>query len=366
MQPNVAALPLLSSLVLVAAVASTAPTYAQPSRPGQPLLLRDFQPKSMLRVPSHEVPRAKYPVVDFHNHVSNMPVDDLLAVMAASNIETVVNFSGGSGNRLRAQIERFAPHGDKVLVFANVDFRRIDEPDFGARAAAQLEADVKAGARGLKVFKSLGLTVKDQSGRIVPVDDPRLDPIWAKAGELGIPVAIHVADPDAFFVPVDRFNERWEELQAHPNWSFAGPEFPSKDEILAQRNAIVERHPKTTFVALHVANRPEDLAQVSGWLDKYPNMHVEIGARLAELGRQPYTARDFFLKYADRIMFGIDSTPRVSTYEPYFRFLETRDEYFDYFTSPTQGRWKIYGIFLPDDVLEKVYRTNARRILRLD
>ncbi len=365
MKPTVGATTPLPLLALIVAVVTTAPAYAQSSAPEQPLLLRDFQPTSMLRVPSHEVPRAKYPVVDFHNHVSNMPLDDLLAVMTSSNIETVVNFSGGSGDRLRAQVERVAAHGDKVLVFANVDFRSIDEPDFGVRAAAQLETDVKAGARGLKVFKSLGLTIKDKSGRIVPVDDPRLDPIWAKAGELGIPVAIHVADPDAFFVPVDRFNERWEELHRYPNWSYAGPEFPSKDAILAQRNAIVERHPKTTFVALHVANRPEDLAQVSGWLDKYPNMHVEIGARLAELGRQPYTARDFFLKYADRILFGIDSTPRVSTYEPYFRFLETRDEYFDYFPTPIQGRWKIYGIHLPDDVLEKVYRTNARRILGL-
>jgi uncharacterized protein len=347
----------------VALAAGTAVFAMAAAAPAQDLSLRDYAPKSMLKVERHDISRARYPVVDFHNHISNASPDDLLAVMKATNVETIVNFSGGSGERLQAQVERFKPHGDRFLVFANVDFRRIDEPDFGQQAAARLEADVKAGARGLKVFKSLGLTVKDQAGRIVAIDDPRLDPIWARAGELGIPVAIHVADPDAFFEPVDRFNERWEELQAHPTWSFAGPEFPTKEAILAQRNAIVERHPNTTFVALHVANRPEDLAEVSGWLDRYPNMHVEIGARLNELGRQPYTSRAFFLKYADRILFGIDTTPREEAYRPYFRYLETFDEYFEYAPAQTQGRWRIYGVNLPDEVLEKVYRTNARRIL---
>jgi predicted TIM-barrel fold metal-dependent hydrolase len=286
--------------------------------------------------------------------------------MDATNVATIVNLTGGSGNQLRAQVARLAPHGDRFVVFANVDFARIDEPGFGARAAAQLEADVNAGARGLKVFKSLGLTVRDAAGRLVAVDDPRLDPIWAAAGALGIPVAIHTADPDAFFLPVDRTNERYEELQAHPDWSFARPGLPSKPELLAARNRVIERHPRTTFVALHVANHPEDLAEVASWLDRYPNMHVEIGARLNELGRQPYTARAFFLRHADRILFGTDSTPRETTYRTYFRFLETLDEYFEYYTSPTQGRWKIYGIGLPDDVLEKVYGSNARRLLGMN
>jgi len=329
----------------------------------QNLPLRDYAPVSMLKVPVHAVPRAKFPAIDFHNHIDMASPDQLLALMESANLATIVNFTGGFGETLRTQVAKFAPHGDRFLVFANVDWSQIDRPDFGRWAADELEAAVKAGARGLKVFKSLGLTVKDGAGRLIAVDDPRLDPIWARAGALGIPVAIHTSDPDAFFLPVDRFNERYEELQAHPTWSFGGPPFPPKATLLAQRNAIVARHPKTTFVALHVANHPEDLAEVGRWLDQYPNMQVEIGARINELGRQPYSARAFFLKYADRILFGTDSTPRESTYRTYFRFLETLDEHFDYFTSPTQGRWKIYGIGLPDDVLEKVYRGNARRVL---
>ncbi len=343
--------------VIAAALASGALGSAQD------LPLRNYAPASMLKVAAHTVAAAKFPAIDFHNHLNTAQPEQVLAVMAATNVATVVNFTGGSGDTLRAQVAKFAPHRDRFLVFANVDWSQIDRPDFGRWAADGLEADVKAGARGLKIFKALGLNVTDGSGRLVAIDDPRLDPIWARAGALGIPVAIHTSDPDAFFLPVDRFNERYEELQAHPNWSFAGPPFPPKATLLAQRNTVIARHPKTTFVALHVANHPEDLAEVGTWLDRYPNMHVEIGARLNELGRQPYTARSFFLKYADRILFGTDSTPRESTYRTYFRYLETLDEHFDYFTSPTQGRWKIYGIGLPDDVLDKVYRGNARRVL---
>jgi predicted TIM-barrel fold metal-dependent hydrolase len=331
----------------------------------QNLTLREYSPASMLKVPAHTVATARFAAIDFHNHINNSTPEQLLPVMDATNLTMIVNFTGGFGETLRAQVARFAPHRDRFLVFANIDWSQIDRPDFGTWAADALEADVKAGARGLKIFKSLGLTVKDAAGRLVAIDDPRLDPIWARAGALGIPVAIHTSDPDAFFLPVDRFNERYEELQAHPDWSFAAPPYPPKAALLAQRNRIIARHPKTTFVALHVANHPEDLAEVSRWLDQYPNMNVEIGARLNELGRQPYSARAFFLKYADRILFGTDSTPRDTTYRTYFRFLETFDEHFDYFTSQTQGRWKIYGIGLPDAVLEKVYRTNARRILSL-
>jgi predicted TIM-barrel fold metal-dependent hydrolase len=332
------------------------------------ITLREFEPVSMLKVTQTEVLRAKFPATDFHAHISGSDPEQLLKVMAATNLETIVNFSGGSGEALEANVAKFAPYGDRFVTFANVQWNRIDEPDFGRMAAAQLAADVAAGARGLKIFKSLGLSVRDQSGRLVAIDDPRAEPIWAKAGELGIPVAIHVADPDAFFVPVDRFNERWEELQRRPNWSFAGPEYPSKDTLLEQRSRIIARHPKTTFVGLHVANRPENLAEVSALLDRFPNLHVEIGARLNELGRQPYTSRAFFERYADRILFGVDITPREDVYRVFFRYLETFDEYFDYFPSPTppQGRWRIYGVGLPEEILEKVYRTNARRLLRLD
>lgn len=329
------------------------------------LALSDYEPISMLKVEAHEGIRAKFPAIDFHNHIENDDPERLIKVMDASNVAMVINFTGGFGETLKEQVAKVAAHPDRFLVFANIDWSRIDEPDFGRKAALQLEGGVKAGARGLKIFKNLGLGVKDKTGTFVAVDDPRLDPIWEKAGELGIPVVIHSSDPDAFFLPIDRFNERYEELQAHPDWSFCGPQFPSKEALLKQRNNVIARHPHTTFVGLHMANHPEKLAEVAEWLDRYPNLYVEMGARLNELGREPYTARKFFLKYSDRIMLGVDDRPTEYLYGTYFRFLETFDEYFDYFTSPTQGRWKIYGIGLPDDVLEKVYRGNARKILKL-
>jgi len=253
---------------------------------------------------------------------------------------------------------------ERLLVFFRPDFSRVDEPDFGVREAARLEEAVRLGARGLKISKALGLTVRDASGKLVPVDDPRLDPIWAKCGELDVPVMIHVSDPKAFFTPVDRFNERYDELGAHPDWSFYGDKFPSKEEILAQRNRVIERHPETTFIGAHMGNLPEELGRVALWLETYPNFHVDIDARISELGRQPHTARKFFIRYQDRVVFGTDTPPDAEAYRVYYRFLETDDEYID----PAgghhlQGRWMIYGVHLPDEVLEKIYYKNALRVL---
>jgi predicted TIM-barrel fold metal-dependent hydrolase len=267
-------------------------------------------------------------------------------------------------------------------------YRRLAEPGYPRWQADELSRAKEAGAVGLKISKTLGLYLREggfrgsereagQRGPLVKIDDPRFDPMWDAAGRLGLPVFIHVTDPDAFFTPIDRFNERWEELANHPSWSFYGEEFPGMAELLAARNRVVERHPDTTFVGLHVANHPEDLDEVCSWLDRYPNLHVEIGARLGELGRQPRRSRRFFEDYQDRVMFGTDASPNGASvpqqdltpamFRCYFRFLETLDEYFDYAPSPTppQGRWKIYGIGLPDAILEKVYRTNAARILGL-
>jgi predicted TIM-barrel fold metal-dependent hydrolase len=196
----------------------------------------------------------------------------------------------------------------------------------------------------------------------VAIDDSRLDPVWEECGRLGIPVAIHSTDPEAFFTPTDKHNERYEELMHNPSWSFYGPQFPSKEKLLEERNHVFAKHPHTTFIALHVANWPENLDVVSAWLQKFPNMVVELGAREAELGRQPRRARQFFVEYQDRILFGTDSEPDPRMYANYFRWLETADEYFDYWDYPGQGRWKIYGMELPDAVLEKVYHANAERI----
>lgn len=353
-----------SGLILLSAVFVSAQDKG--SLAGTSLTLKDYSPRSMLKVSRAEIQRAKYPAIDFHNHITGEDLGPIVAAMDACNIQILVNYSGGFGADLKKEIAREAQYPGRFIVFANIDWSTIDAPDFSQRAVRQLEEDVKAGARGLKIFKTLGLTVKDKSGALVHVDDPRLDPVWKKAGELGIPVVIHTSDPDAFFTPVDRFNERYDELRAHPDWSFYGPGFPSKRELLEERNRVIARYPGTTFVGLHVANHPEDLAEVGRWLDRYPNLQVEIGARLNELGREPYTSRKFFLKYANRIMFGIDTLPSRAYYEAYFRYLETFDEYFPY--SPVvgqQGRWNIYGIGLPDEVLKKVYWNNAARLLKL-
>jgi predicted TIM-barrel fold metal-dependent hydrolase len=223
----------------------------------------------------------------------------------------------------------------------------------------------------------LFLRERGKEGPLVKVDDPRFDPMWDACGRLGLPVAIHVSDPQAFFLPTDRYNERYEELSNHPDWSFHGRDYPSNAEILEARNRVFARHPKTQFIVLHVGNNAEDLGYVSESLDRFKNTVVEIGARVGELGRQPRTARRFFDRYQDRILFGTDAVPRgVQTpqqvfgdelYEIYYRFLETEDEYFDYAPAPVppQGRWRIYGLGLPDAILKQVYHDNAARVLGL-
>ena len=335
------------------------------------LLLKDFDPRPMLHVPSHEVPRAKFPVIDVHNHVNDpggvhgeeIPPAEVIRRMDQANVEKIVILTGQWGAKLQGLIDKMVkPYPDRFMVFTQIDYSKIDDPDFSAKQVEQLRDSVRRGARGLKILKDLGLSDKDKSGKLVPIDDPRLDPIWEECGRLGIPVAIHTSDPEAFFTPVDNHNERYEELHQNPTWSFYGPGIPSKETLLAQRNHVFEKHPHTTFIALHVANWPENLDAVSAWLDKYPNMVVEFGARQAELGRQPRRAYKFFMDYQDRILFGTDSEPETDMYANYFRWLETADEYFPYWGYPGQGRWGIYGLQLPDQVLEKVYHKNADRV----
>jgi predicted TIM-barrel fold metal-dependent hydrolase len=334
------------------------------------LKLRDFKPRSMLRAPTHEVPRARFPAIDVHNHVNDArggdPLVDpaqLVAMMDRCNLQTIVILTGGWGQSLQAVVDRMVkPYPGRFRVFTQIDWSRIDEPDFGEAMAGQVRDSVARGARGLKILKELGLGIRGRSGALVKVDDPRLDPIWAECGRLRIPVAIHTSDPDAFFLPLDGTNERYDELVANPDWSFHGDRFPGKEALLAARNRVFERHPATTFIALHVANHPEDLGDVSRVLDRYPNVVVETGARHAELGRQPRRAREFFLKYQDRILFGTDFHPEEAMYRNWFRFLETADESFDYWHAPGQGRWTISGLDLPPRVLEKIYRRNAERV----
>ena len=329
------------------------------------LRLSDFQPHSMLVTPAHEVQRPRFPVIDYHNHLDALDPTDVLRVMDECGIDRVVNITMRTGDAALQMIDKFhQAAADRFSTYGWMDWTDLNSPDFFRRTVHRLEQLVERGACGLKLWKDLGTSIREQDGSLLRIDDERLAPLFDKAAELRVPIMFHIADPDAFFQPIDNHNERYEELAAHPEWSFHGSHF-TKPELLAQRDRVFARHPKTIFVGAHVAEHPEDLAYVSRLLDANPNLHVDIGARCAELGRQPYTAREFFLKYADRILFGTDLLPDVTMYRLHFRFLETRDEYFEYPSHASrQGRWNIYGLFLPDDVLRRVYRENALALLR--
>ena len=334
------------------------------------LLLRDFHPKSMMHATVHNVDRARFPVIDVHNHINDaaridehMPPEKIVQVMDAVNVRTVVILTGMWGDKLQQVLDEMVkPYPGRFMVFTQVDWSKIDDPNFSQEMVRQLDDAVKRGARGLKVLKDFGLQVRDKSGKLVAIDDPRVDPVWEECGRLGIPVAIHVTDPEAFFHPTDATNERYEELTEHPDWSFYDHGFPSKESIIAARDRMFAKHPHTTFISLHVANWPENLDYVSALLDRLQNVVVEFGAREAELGRQPRRAREFFTKYQDRILFGTDASPDPDMYRNHFRWLETADEYFDYWGYPGQGRWEIYGMELPSVVLEKVYHKNAEKM----
>jgi predicted TIM-barrel fold metal-dependent hydrolase len=339
--------------------------------------LSDFRPVPALVTKVTRVERPRFPVIDAHNHLGeafggnwvSRPLSELLDELDASGVRCLIDLDGGWGEAiLQDHLERFkAKAPDRFAMYAGVDWSAWpDHGDrFGEWAAQRLVAQKAWGAQGLKIWKTLGLRVHDPAGKLVDVDDPRLDPIWAAAGELDLPITIHVADPVAFFWPVDGYNERWEELQAFPDWQFTSPPFPPFLHILEGLARVVERHPETTFVGAHVGCYAENLAWVGQLLDRCPNFNVDISARIAELGRQPYSSRRFFLKYADRILFGMDIAANREEYRVHFRFLETDDEYFPYSTSevPPQGRWSIYGLDLPEEVLQKVYYRNAARII---
>jgi predicted TIM-barrel fold metal-dependent hydrolase len=312
----------------------------------------------------HTPQRARFPAIDAHNHLRHISGDPsaLIDLMDELNIHCIVDLDGGWGEQLEQHLAQLKhPYPDRFCVFAWVDWAEADQPGFGEKWARQLRDAVDRGAQGLKVFKSLGLRYRDGEGNLIRVDDPRLDPVWAAAGELQIPVLIHTADPVAFFWPLDEHNERWDELQAHPDWHFYGQDYPPFIELIESQLRIVERHSSTTFISAHVLSYAEHLRYVARQLDRYPNLYVDIGARIGELGRQPYTSRWFLTEYADRVAFGTDITPNKKTYRIYFRCLETADEYFDY--GGDQGRYRIYGLHLPDDVLRKLYYENACKLI---
>jgi predicted TIM-barrel fold metal-dependent hydrolase len=345
---------------------------ADPKEDIRDLKLRDWEPKSMMVTKATIVEKPLYPVIDMHNHLGGgkerltpATVQRYMTEMNEAGVRTVVNLDGGWGERLKESLTALdEAHPGRFLTFALINFDGIDDKDWGEREAKRLEESFKAGAKGLKFHKTLGLIYRYKDGTLMAVDDPKLDAIWEMCAKHGRPVVIHIADPSAFFTPLDRFNERWHELNKNPGWLFFGEKFPKRQDLLDQLHRVIAKHPKTTFINTHFGNNAEDLASVAEKLDKYPNMHVDIDARISELGRQPFTARKFFLKYQDRIMFGTDTTPRRDAYRIYYRFLETEDEYFDCSASHhLQGFWNIYGINLPPEVLDKIYRKNAERVL---
>jgi predicted TIM-barrel fold metal-dependent hydrolase len=333
------------------------------------MTLEDYEPSSMLVVEEHPVRRAKFPFVDVHGH-QNLAANDaalasLVAQMDKMGLRTMVNLSGGSGDRLREQVRNArAKHPGRFVVFANVDWGRINEPDFARNAAAQLERDVKeGGAVGLKVFKNLGMDTYWADGSRVRTDDPRLAPIWDKAGALGIPVLIHTAEPAAFFLPVDKHNERYLELTQFPARTRPPEKYPPFDSLIAEQHRMFRRHARTQFISAHLSWLGQDLGRLGRTLDSIPNMHVEVAAALYEIGRQPRAGRAFFMKYQDRILMGKDTFGGEDEFAVYFRIFESNDEYFPWYRR-RHAFWGMYGLGLPDSVLKKVYYGNALRIVK--
>ena len=323
-----------------------------------------YDPPSTLVVPGRNVYRAKFPFVDVHNHQWRMPEQDLAAltaIMDTLNMAVMVNLSGRSGDFLANaanNVKTNAPN--RILLFANIDFRTIDDEDWTERTVAQLRQDHKNGAVGLKIYKNLGLTAKDTSGNRIPVDDPRIGPVWDVCGELGMPVLIHSGEPAAFWLPKDGNNERWLEMKQRPRRWRGGGDYPSWEHIIGEQHRVFRKHSNTTFINAHLGWMGNDLARLGDSLKALPNVYTEIGAVLAELGRQPRFAKQWFIDNQDRVLFGKDSW-RPDEYATYFRVLETNDEYFPYYRK-RHAFWKMYGLDLPDDVLKKLYYQNALRI----
>ncbi len=354
-----------------------------PLTAGEDLKLGDFVPVPRIKVPVSDLKHAKFPVVDVHSHFrvkmrhDPQQLDDFVALMDRQHIAVSVSLDGLLGPTLDEHMQfLWTKYRDRFAIFANIDWQgngELDNPatwachksDFAHRTVLALEDAQNRGVCGVKVFKLFGLGYRNPDGSLIAIDDPRFDPIWDACGRLKLPVIMHTADPSAFFDPITPENERYEELSRHPDWRFPADRFPSRDSLHAARNALFERHSKTIFIAAHLGNDGEDLVETAKMLDGYPNVYTEIASRISELGRQPYSARDFLIQYQDRILFGTDGPWPELRYQSYWRFLETRDQYFPYSEKPIppQGLWRIYGVQLPDEVLVKLYQTNVCRIL---
>jgi predicted TIM-barrel fold metal-dependent hydrolase len=355
--------------ILAVAVWSAGPLLAQAQpEAGGNLLLRDYKPRTALVVKQTRIQHAKYPVIDVHFHMDyKADPAKVVQTMDEVNLQMVVSLGTGDqfGDTLKNYVDKWVtPYSSRFATMANLNEKQINDADFGQKAVAQLREDVKNGAIALKIYKSLGLVWRDKAGKLIRPDDTRFDPIWNACADLGIPVLIHVNDTKPFFDPVDRFNERYVSLAIEGRSSWYGKVDVTHEQLMDYFEHIIARHPRTTFVAAHVGMHYEHLYTGARWLDMYPNLYYDIGASCKHLGRQPYTARRFLIKYQDRILFGCDigTVPSAEVYRYMFRVLETDDEYFDHVEPDAGIPWKIYGLYLPDGALEKIYRLNALKV----
>jgi len=359
---------MLRLFLVVTCVSRTLVSLGQEKPLDMKMDFEKYNPPSTLVVEEHRVKKSKFPFIDIHNHQGNMGPSELKALVAEMdklNMAVMVNLSGqgfpfNPDHLAKSEESIKQNYPNRFVLFTNVNFADIDNPEWTAKAVKQLETDVKLGAKGLKIYKTLGMFAKDSKGRRIHVDDPRIDAVWDKCSELGIPVLIHAADPKQFWQPIDSLNERWLELKLHPNRRH-DTDTVKWEKIIAEQHRLFRKHPKTKFIDAHLGWYGSDLKKLGTLLDQMPNVYTEIGAVIAELGRQPRAAKAFLTKYQDRVLFGKDSWV-PDEYETYFRVLETEDEYFPYHKR-YHAFWRMYGIGLSDDILKKIYYKNALRLL---
>lgn len=344
------------------------------------LLLSEFRPVSQCVTKETHVTKAKFKVIDIHEHMGKLVLGEdyqsqydlhrYKQELQDLNIHHVVNLDGVWGQEFTQMMEHTQSIDEMLSTFVWIDVSKMDEPDFDEQVRKHLKDSYDKGARGIKMWKVISLNQKDKAGHYIRTDDGRMQVVYETAAELNIPVLIHIADPVAFFLPIDETNERYEELGANPDWAFGKADQYTFHELMGMQDNMIRKNPRTNFIVAHFGSYAENLAHVSQRLDQFPNMYIDIAARIAELGRVPYSSREFFLKYSNRILYGTDCIPtNLKAHHKYFRFLETYDEYFEYQEEgedPGQGRWRIYGIGLPDEVLKNVYYRNACGLLNLD
>jgi hypothetical protein len=332
------------------------------------VLVQDYKPVSILDNKDNRLKKMpSMPVIETHGHLGKMfhtSPNEVSKLLTELNIKRFINLSFTTGDEFKKLKQEY--NDPRITHFSTFNWNHLSKENFGELILADVKKDIENGTKGIKLWKNFGLSLKKNNGERLKLDDPALDPVFLECEKAGLIISIHTADPEAFFSPIDEKNERYEELLRHPEWSFASNEFPSLETVLQERNNLFQKHPKLKFVALHFGEYANDLSKAEKLLLENPNVYLDIAARIDELGRQPYKAKAFFAKFSDRILFGVDGAPDQGKLEIYSRFLETTDEYFDYYPSrkPRKGFWKIYGLGLDKSILEKIYFKNAESLYK--